>query len=318
MRKTIFFLIVILIFSCNTESKQEKEISKINVEFEIERFDQLFGETSEENLPKLIQAYPFLFSKSIPDSIWINRLNDSLQIELRNEVKNTFRDFEPQYSEIENLFKHLKYYNKTFREPRVITVISDVDYRNKVKVTDSIVLIGLDTYLGKEHKFYQNIHDYIKQNLDISQIVPDLAQQYAYKSIYQERPKTLLDEMIYYGKELYYKDVMIPFKSDAKKIGYTKEDLVWAQDNEQYIWKHFVENELLYDTNPKLVIKFINPSPFSKFGLQLDSESPGQLGRYIGWQIVKSYMTKNDTSLENMLRAAPVEIFNNSKYKPKK
>ena len=318
MRKTIFFLIVILIFSCNTESKQEKEISKINVEFEIERFDQLFGETSEENLPKLIQAYPFLFSKSIPDSIWINRLNDSLQIELRNEVKNTFRDFEPQYSEIENLFKHLKYYNKTFREPRVITVISDVDYRNKVKVTDSIVLIGLDTYLGKEHKFYQNIHDYIKQNLDISQIVPDLAQQYAYKSIYQERPKTLLDEMIYYGKELYYKDVMIPFKSDAKKIGYTKEDLVWAQDNEQYIWKHFVENELLYDTNPKLVIKFINPSPFSKFGLQLDSESPGQLGRYIGWQIVKSYMTKNDTSLENMLRAAPVEIFSNSKYKPKK
>ena len=318
MRKTIFFLILILFFSCNKESKQEKEISKVNVEFEIERFDQLFGETSEENLPNLIQTYPFLFSKSIPDSVWVNRLQDSLQIELRNEVKNAFVNFEPQYSEIESLFKHLKYYNKTFREPRVITVISDVDYRNKVKVTDSIVLIGLDTYLGKDHKFYLNIHDYIKQNLDKSQIVSDLAQQYAYQSIYQERPKTLLDEMIYYGKELYYKDVMIPFKTDAEKIGYTVDDLIWAQDNEQYIWKHFVENELLYDTNPKLVIKFINPAPFSKFGLQLDSESPGQLGRYIGWQIVKSYMLNNDGSLEDMLRKTPVEIFNNSKYKPKK
>ena len=305
-------------FSCNTTSKQEKEISKINVEFEIERFDQLFGETSEDNLPILIKTYPFLFSKSIPDSVWINRLHDSLQIELRNEVKNTFIDFESQYSEIENLFKHLKYYNKTFREPRVITVISDVDYRNKVKVTDSIILIGLDTYMGEDHKFYQNIHDYIKQNMVKPQIVSDLAQQYAYNSIYQARPKTFLDEMIYYGKELYYKDVIIPFKTDAEKIGYTGEDLIWAQDNEQYIWKNFVENELLYDTNPKLVVKFINPAPFSKFGLQLDSESPGQLGRFIGWQIVRSYMSKTEASLEDMLRTEAIEIFNNSKYKPKK
>ena len=318
MRKTIFFLIIILFFSCNTTSKQEKEISKINVEFEVERFDQLFGETSEDNLPKLIKTYPFLFSKSIPDSVWVNRLHDSLQIELRNEVKNTFIDFESQYSEIENLFKHLKYYNKSFRVPRVITVISDVDYRNKVKVTDSIILIGLDTYMGEDHKFYQNIHDYIKQNMVKPQIVSDLAQQYAYNSIYQARPKTFLDEMIYYGKELYYKDVIIPFKTDAEKIGYTGEDLIWAQDNEQYIWKNFVENELLYDTNPKLVVKFINPAPFSKFGLQLDSESPGQLGRFIGWQIVRSYMSKTEASLEDMLRTEAIEIFNNSKYKPKK
>jgi gliding motility-associated lipoprotein GldB len=318
MRKILIFLIVTLMVSCTTSGKQEKEISKIKVEFEIERFDLLFGDTSEKNLPKLKQAYPFLFSKSIPDSVWISRLHDSLQIELRNEVKNAFIDFEPQYSEIENLFKHLKYYNKTFREPRVITVISDVDYRNKVKVTDSIVLIGLDTYLGKDHKFYQNIHDYIKQNMVKSQMVSDLAQQYAYKAIYQARPKTFLDEMIYYGKELYYKDVIIPFKSDLEKIGYSEDDLIWAQENEQYIWKNFVENELLYDTNPKLVVKFINPAPFSKFGLQLDSESPGQLGRYIGWQIVRSYMSKTDASLEEMLRTEANELFINSKYKPKK
>lgn len=318
MRELVVLIIVFLTFSCSKTNNREKEIAKVNVDFEIERFDLMFGETSELELPKLIDAYPFLFSKSIPDSVWISRIYDSLQIELRSEVKKAFKEIDPQYSDIENLFKHLKYYDNTFREPRVVTVISDVDYRNKVKVTDSIVLIGLDTYLGSGHKYYQNIHDYIRQNMTKSQIVSDLAAQYAQKNIYQSKAKTFLDEMIFFGKELYFKDVVIPFKTDAEKIGYSEQDLVWAKENERYIWENFVENELLFNTDPKLVARFINPAPFSKFGLQLDSESPGQLGRFIGWQIVRSYMNNNEVSFEQMLKREAVEIFNDSKYKPKK
>lgn len=317
MRKITIFLLLIFAFSCNKKSKLEKEISSINVNFKIERFDLMFSETSNESLSELKRNYPFLFSKSIPDSIWIARINDSLQKELRQEVKVAFQDFK-QKQEIENLFKHLKYYNKTFREPRVITVTNDIDYRNKTIVTDSIVLIALDTYLGKDHRYYDNIQKYLTQNFTPSQIVSDLASQYAFKSIYQSETKTFLDEMIYYGKELYFKDNVIPFKSDAEKIGYTEEDYIWAQENEQYIWENFVEKQYLFDTDTKLVSRFINPAPFSKFGLQLDSESPGKLGRFIGWQIVRAYMKNNNVSLQEMLKTEPVEIFNNSKYKPRK
>ena len=317
MRKITIFLLLIFAFSCNKKSKLEKEISSINVNFKIERFDLMFSETSNESLSELKRNYPFLFSKSIPDSIWIARINDSLQKELRQEVKVAFKDFK-QKQEIESLFKHLKYYNKTFREPRVITVTNDIDYRNKTIVTDSIVLIALDTYLGKDHRYYDNIQKYLTQNFTPSQIVSDLASQYAFKSIYQSETKTFLDEMIYYGKELYFKDNVIPFKSDAEKIGYTEEDYIWAQENEQYIWENFVEKQYLFDTDTKLVSRFINPAPFSKFGLQLDSESPGKLGRFIGWQIVRAYMKNNDVPLQEMLKTEPVEIFNNSKYKPRK
>ena len=317
MRKITIFLLLIFAFSCNKKSKLEKEISSINVNFKIERFDLMFSETSNESLSELKRNYPFLFSKSIPDSIWIARINDSLQKELRQEVKVAFKDFK-QKKEIESLFKHLKYYNKTFREPRVITVTNDIDYRNKTIVTDSIVLIALDTYLGKDHRYYDNIQKYLTQNFTPSQIVSDLASQYAFKSIYQSETKTFLDEMIYYGKELYFKDNVIPFKSDAEKIGYTEEDYIWAQENEQYIWENFVEKQYLFDTDTKLVSRFINPAPFSKFGLQLDSESPGKLGRFIGWQIVRAYMKNNDVPLQEMLKTEPVEIFNNSKYKPRK
>ena len=84
------------------------------------------------------------------------------------------------------------------------------------------------------------------------------------------------------------------------------------------IIEYFVEKELLYDTNKKLLSRFITPAPFSRFNLELDSESPGRVGQYIGWQIVKSYMKNNPTSLFKMLQMEAVEIFNNAKFKPKK
>jgi hypothetical protein len=49
---------------------------------------------------------------------------------------------------------------------------------------------------------------------------------------------------------------------------------------------NFIENKLLYDTNPKSA--FYERSPFSKFYLEIDNESPGKLV-LAGWQIVRSY-----------------------------
>ena len=124
--------------------------------------------------------------------------------------------------------------------------------------------------------------------------------------------------MVYFGKILYFKDVMIPFKSDEEKIGYTKDQLAWALANESSIWEFFVERELLFETDPKLAGRFINPAPFSKFNLELDAESPGRLGQYIGWQIVKAYMENSDADLKDMLQMDATELFNKSKFKPRK
>ena len=75
---------------------------------------------------------------------------------------------------------------------------------------------------------------------------------------------------------------------------------------------------MLYSTDSKLANRFINPAPFSKFYLEIDNESPGRVGAWIGWQIVRSYMKNNEVSLKQLLVMDATEIFNNSKYKPKK
>jgi uncharacterized protein YjaZ len=125
--------------------------------------------------------------------------------------------------------------------------------------------------------------------------------------------------MVSAGKQLYFKDKMIPFKSDAEKIGYTQDQLDWAIANESYIWRYFVDRELLYSTDSKLPGRFINPAPYSKFYLEeIDSESPGRLGQYMGWQIVRAYMNNNNVTIKQLLNANTDDIFNNSKFKPRK
>ncbi len=124
--------------------------------------------------------------------------------------------------------------------------------------------------------------------------------------------------MVYFGKELYLKDLWLPTTSDAEKIGYTEAQLEWAKANEADMWRYFVERELLYSTSAKLPIQFINPAPFSKFYLEIDNESPGMVGRYLGWQIVRSYMENNNASLEALFTMKAEELFEKSKYKPAK
>jgi len=199
-----------------------------------------------------------------------------------------------------------------------VMTTSDVQYKNKVFVSDSITIVKLDTYLGDDHFFYDGLQAYFVKNMKPEQITVDLANAYAKKYVFDNKRRNLIEEMIYFGKLLYIKDKIIPFKTDAEKIGYTQEEIEWAKSNEEQIWKYFIDKELLFSTDSKLPNRFINPAPFSKFYLaEIDNESPGRLGQYTGWQIVRAYMDNNDVSLNQLLSTSAENIFNKAKYKPR-
>ena len=311
-------LLAITFASCKNEDKVAAEIEKIDVDFSVERFDRIFAKAEPEDLENLKATFPFLFSKRIPDSLWYDRMDDTLQQQLFEAVDTQFDDFKSTTNEISRLFQHLKYYDKQFRVPRVVVLTNDVDYRYPVVVTDTLVLIALDNYLGSGHEFYGNIQSYISATMTKEQVVVDLAAQYAKRTIFPPEKKNFLEEMIYFGKALYFKDEVIPFKTDAEKIGYTKQQLEFAKVNEEMVWTHFVEKEMLFDNDNTLVSRFIAEAPFSKFYLDIDNQTPGRLGQYIGWQIVRAYMKNNDVDFMEMMETDPTEIFNKSNYKPAK
>jgi len=319
--KTRFIAVLVILFSfysCKNETGVSEDISKIQLNLTVFRFDREFAEAKPGDIPKLKQKFPYLFPKQYSDSVWIAKLKDTLQNEIFSEVNKTFPNFDKETADIELFFKHVVYHFPNYRTPDVITVISDVDYSNRVILADTLLLIGLDNYLGKDHKFYRGIEQYIAAGLDKTYLISDVASAFGKTTLSFPSDRTFLAQMIYYGKELYLKDKLIPLATDAQKIVYTPDELAWAQANEEQIWRYFIERELLYSTDNMLAPRFLDPAPFSKFRLELDNESPGRLGRYMGWQIVRAFMNNNDVKLNQLLDLSADEIFKKSNYKPKK
>lgn len=318
MLKKIIFYLVFVLLSCGKDDQREREIAKIPVEVNINRFDERLSRATVDSLPALKKEFPYLFPAQFPDALWEEKFTDTIQEELNIEVSKAFSDFSETEEELHSLFQHIKYYFPSAKIPDVITLTSEVDYRNKVIWSDNLLLISLDTYLGKDHHFYFGIQEYIRKNFEPSQIAPDVAAAFSETILPKPKERIFLAPMIYYGKILYLKDLLIPFSTDAQKIGYTPDELEWAQGNEEQIWRYFIDKELLYGTDSQLAPRFLYPAPFSKFYLELDNESPAMVGQYIGWQIVRKYMDENEVSVRELLEADAELIFNKSNYKPQK
>lgn len=316
-KQFLLFLLVIVLFACDKKSKIESAVEEIPMDIKVERFDKAFFDSDVSNLPKLKAQYPFFFPPGNDDRVWADKMQDHQWRELYNEVQKKYSNFDSEKDKIELLFKHIKYYFPDTKTPRVITVISEMDYKNKVIYYNNMLIISLEMYLGKNHKFY-DFPDYLKQNFEENQIVPDIASAFFKQKIVPQRDNMLLSQMIYAGKELYLKDLLLPSYPDWQKIGYKPEQIDWCKKNESYMWRYFIDDKLLFDTDQKLIPRFINPAPFSKFYLEIDNDTPGRVGQWLGWQIVRSYIENNEVSLAQMLKMDAREIFKKSKYKPKK
>jgi gliding motility-associated lipoprotein GldB len=324
MRGDFFFRLISVLFlsflmlSCNGKSKEEQLIDDLPISVQVERFDKAFALAEVSDLDELKRRYPLFFPTQYPDSVWRAKIVDTLQNELDHEVGVVFEDDAVLNESISDLFRHISYYTPGFEMPNVVTTTSDVDYRTRVIANRRWLIIMLDTYLGSDHKFYEGIPRYIAKNLRPEMIVSDVATAYARKMVAVPQDRTFLAQIIYYGKMLYLKDLWLPEVMNADKIGYLPGELQWAEDNEIDIWQYFVSREYLFSTNSRLTSRFIDSAPYSKFELELDQESPGMIGQWLGWQIVRSYTDNNSVSVDQLMALTAEEIFNKSLYKPNK
>ena len=307
-----------MVFSCSDKNKQQKAISKINVDFNIKRFDIDFYTANKETLPKIKKKYPYLFPADFSDSLSLAKINDKQEQELFTETQKIYTNTSTIETQLASLFKHIKFYNPKFTAPNVVTMLTNIDYDSRVIYADSLLFVSLDVYLGKLHKFYVDFPKYIKENNTQNHIVVDVANAIIDKQILPSNKRRFIDKIIYEGKKMYLLSSYLPSILEKEKIGYSNEKLNWAKENEEQIWSYFIDKKLLFNTDTKLNKRFIENAPFSKFYLEQDNLSPGRVGVWIGWQIVRSYMQNNDVSLQELLKMDEEIIFKKSKYKPKK
>lgn len=319
MRKIIGIVVFIFTFvACKQESNTDIDLSGIEVKVQIDRFENKFYKVSKETFSELKLNYPFLFPPQTSDSIWLEKSKSAEELELLKLSQQIFGDFKEQSKEFEQLFKHIKYYHPSFKEPKIISLITNLDYQNKIMYVDSLLFVSLDMYLGEKSPVYHDFPAYLSKNFDKKQLMVDVANAIGEKYGYNNRNRQFIDLIVAAGKKAYQTERYLPNHSEGSIIGYTDDEIAWVEANEEQLWKYFIENNLLYSTDYQLVNRFIENAPFSKFYINIDKESPGRVGVWLGWKIVQSYMKNNHVTLQQLIETNEDEIFKKSKYKPKK
>jgi len=318
MRYFILYLFFVGFLTCSKSSNSSIDVSDIQVITDIHRFDQKFYTLEPENLSILKGEYPYLFPESNVDSVWVNKMKNQDEQDLFAETQKLYSDFSKETDQLNSLFKHIKYYYPKFNEPKVITILSNVDYENNVVLADSLLFISLDIFLGKDNQIYQDFPEYVKQNYTKEHLIVAVAEKFADRSIPQTDNKTFISRIIHEGKKLSLMQSFLPAISSAEIMGYKPEQLTWAEKSEVEIWKYFIQNSMLYSTDPQLSNRFIDDAPFSKFFLEIDKDSPGRIGVWFGWEIVQSFMKNNNITIKETMITDNEEIFLKSKYKPRK
>jgi hypothetical protein len=172
-------------------------------------------------------------------------------------------------------------------------------------------------YLGSEYKFYPSMYPKFMFEKFKPEYLTANAMNVASTMFFDIEPNdnTLLGGMIAAGIKLYFLDLVLPETEDYLKINYNPNNIDWCKKNETEIWKFFVKKDILYKSDPKDIKKFLQPAPNTS-GMPV--ESPGNVGAWIGWQIVRKYMERHpETSYEALIKTDPVTVLNESKYKPK-
>ena len=284
-------------------------------EIEVIRFEKEFYSSKDGELDALINKYPYLFPNQFSDSVWLNKKNDSMELELYHKSSQVFSNFNFNSKKLKTIFNKAKSL-EAFKYPTIVSLINKGNFEDRVIYADSLLFVSLNFYLGAN--YYNNLPNYISERMEISYISNDIAYKISEKFVNNLEDRTLLSNMITHGKILYINKLINPSEEERIVFNTTKEKLVWAIENEFEIWSYFVEKELFYDTDLDLRSRFMSPAPYSKFNLDIDKKTPGGIGRWLGFKIVNSYMNHNQITVNQLLNIDHYTIFKNSKYKPVK
>ncbi len=332
--KQLFFIILIGFsqIACN-QSKKTPNVSSIKIDLVFQHFEQDFFALDtlklDASLNRLNQQYPrftkdFLYNilgttpnsafKDVPS--FIQSYNSIFQNTNLNKTQ-----INGAFTAIKKGFQYVHYYFPEYPLPKkFISFIGPINSYGSIITSDAIA-IGLQLFLGKDHPLYaseqgQSLYPaYISRRFDpvyipVSALKNIIDDMYPNKSV----GKPLIEQMVEAGKRMYLLDHFLPHLADSLKIGYTQIQLDACFKSEQNIWSMFIQNDLLFLTDPQYTRDYINDGPTTQ---SLGEGSPGNIGQFIGWQIVKKWMTKNkEISLKDFMIVDPGKLFAEAKYKP--
>lgn len=317
------FIFSVILISCGKENRWDVELPQEKVDLKITDISKDFFDPAV-GLDVLQSRYPFFFDNSVDNAIWEAQRRDTLELAVFDLVNKKFA--EPVFQEdLKKLFAYYQHYFPNEMLPQVYTYSSGLQNLYEPVLygkREGMLFIALDGFLGSESYWYkrERVFPYVTKTMNPENISPAVVQSIGREIIpFNPRQQAFIDLMVDEGKKLVLADALLPKTADELKIGYTKEQLDWAIANEGDIWNYFVEQNMVFENDKSLRERFLQPGPFSKFLNEIETESPGRIGAWIGWQICRKYLDENpEVSLQEFINQDTQVIFKESKYKPRK
>ncbi len=315
----IFFVTSCIQNECKTNNQPTNQIIYINdLSKEIKKVGSLddFYFLIKKNKTIL---YPFF---EIKDSLDLTQKGEDLFPLINNvyfdslyeDVKGFFVD--PIYFFKETNTAIIKYNSLSSIKlnPEITTIVSG--FFNDVVVDRNNIVVGLEYFLPPENKFKpKDLPSYI-----LSRYTPEhlnaivLSSYFSQFNIINELDKTMLNEMISFGKLYFVVSSLLNCTEDRIVMGYSQEEFDLLNNNEAFIYGFFLQNELLFNESNIVKQKYMSERPNT---FEISQSIPGRVGRWLGLKIVDSFMKNKEYSLEELLLEKDYKkIFYNSNYNP--
>lgn len=325
--------------------KNNPDVSDIKIDLAIDRFDENFFllDTTriEESITNLQAKYPALLPVFLQHIVGVDNEEGiksfyRLYKPVFDSAQKIYKDFDPIKDALEQAFRHVKYYFPGYTLPvKVVPVVGPMNSLNDMAkmangeltpnfIGPDFIGISLQFYLGKNFSFYNDeyfinnvVPLYRSRRFSKEYIIADVMKLVT-DDIFPDKSSTkpLIEQMIEKGKQWWLMDKFLPGTPDDIKTGFSKEQIEWCKENEGLIWTYIIKNENLYAVDPATIQIYIGEAPFTQGFSQ--EQSPGNIGPWIGWQIVKKYAgIKSGMKPEDIMKASAKQILEEAKYKPK-
>jgi hypothetical protein len=324
------------VFSCQKpEIKRGPDVSGIEAPLVLHRFEQdvfaLDTNRLPEEMARLQTLYPELFplfaqtlihDVSNPTETPEQAMRAFLRSPLARAVYDTVQvvygnlsDLEP---DIKSILQHHRFYFPKKPVPQVATLVTEFAV-DAFTYGDSLCGIGLDMFLGPNYPYYnpEVYPEYLRRQFTKAFIPVRLARVLAQNANDAPPGKRLLDIMVHNGKTLYIAGCLSPDTPDSLLMGYTRTQWEGCVANESQVWARLLDLNLLYETDYAKFRKLVEPSPNAPM---LFTEAPGEIGNWMGRQIVLAYMQRHpNTSMDQLLAMEDAQqLLEASRYKPKR
>lgn len=316
------------------------DVSGIDVKpVQIIRFDtawfSLDSNHIEPGLDRLDKSYPYFLPDFLFNILGVPPLSDTSNVALaasrqflvsyipvKDSLEKKYADLDWLEKELRESFRYIKYYFPRYGLPqKIVSYIGPFDAPG-VAITRAGLAIGLQSYAGRNFSFYlsskgQDMYPiYISRRFEPQYITPNCVtalMQDILPDGSEGRP--MIEQMIIKGRYWWLSGKILPSTSDSIITGYTKAQLDWCASNEVGIWNFFLQNTDIFTVDPDIIKNYIGDGPKT---LNLPDASPGNIGAWVGWQIVKKYVQlHSDITPEALMHTSIRRIFEEAKYKPK-